>query len=203
MAKKKTSKEKPSIKKQNVVAPSPPNFLIVGIGASAGGLEAFKQFFEQMPADTGMAFVIVQHLDPTHKSMLSDLLRNYTKMKVLEVKDNNKILPNTIYTIPPNKEMGVMNGSLHLMDPTMARGHRRTIDYFMRSLAEDQKEKSVGIILSGTGTEGALGLKAIKGEGGLTLVQEPASAKYDGMPLSAIASKAADIILAPEKCPSI
>jgi two-component system, chemotaxis family, CheB/CheR fusion protein len=201
MAKKKTIREQPAKNLQTNVGVPPPHFLIVGIGASAGGLEAFKQFFEQMPADTGMAFVIVQHLDPTHKSMLSDLLRNYTPMKVTEVKDNTKVAPNTIYTIPPNKEMGILNGTLHLMEPTVARGHRRTIDYFMRSLAEDQKEKSVGIILSGTGTEGALGLKAIKGEGGLTLVQEPASAKYDGMPISAITSNAADIILPVDKMP--
>ena len=140
---------------------SSPNFLIVGMGASAGGLDAFKRFFEKLPPNTGMAFVIVQHLDPTHKSMLSELLRNYTKMKVLEVKDNTKVSSNTVYTIPPNKEMGILNGVLKLMDPSQARGHRKTIDYFMRSLASDQKERAVGIIFSGTGSEGANGLKAM------------------------------------------
>jgi two-component system CheB/CheR fusion protein len=180
---------------------SSPNFLIVGMGASAGGLDAFKRFFEKLPPNTGMAFVIVQHLDPTHKSMLSELLRNYTKMKVLEVKDNTKVSSNTVYTIPPNKEMGILNGVLKLMDPSQARGHRKTIDYFMRSLASDQKERAVGIIFSGTGSEGANGLKAIKGEGGLAIVQDPESAKYDGMPRSAIASQAADFILTAEKMP--
>ena len=176
-------------------------FLIVGIGASAGGLESFISFFQNIPPNTGMAFVVVQHLDPTHKSLLSDLLRNYTKMTVLEAVDNTRILPNTIYTIPPNKELAIFNGVLQVLEPTEARGFRRTIDHFMRSLAKDQQEKAVGIILSGTGTEGAAGLKAIKGEGGLTLVQDPESAKYDGMPRNAIAAQAADYILPPADMP--
>ncbi len=211
MAKKKTNQSDKANKKEAnsaesqqpefPISPVPKDFLIVGLGASAGGLDSFKKFFEAMPPDTGMAFVIVQHLDPSHKSILSDLLRNFTSMKVLEVKDNMKVNPNTLYTIPPNKKMGILNGYLKLMEPTELRGARRTIDYFFRSLASDQKEKSVGIILSGTGTEGTIGLKAIKGEGGLAIVQEPTSAKYDGMPRSVIAANSADIILPVEKMP--
>ena len=194
----KKSTPKSSVKKTKN---TPPNFLKVGIGASAGGLDAFKRFFENIAHDTGMAFIVVQHLDPTHKSMLSELLRNYTKMQVQEVLDNTKVMPNTVYTIPPNKEMGILNGTLKLMDPVQARGHRRAIDYFMKSLASDQKEKAVGIIFSGTGSEGAIGLKAIKGEGGLSIVQNPETAKYDGMPRSVLAANAADIMLDAEDMP--
>jgi two-component system CheB/CheR fusion protein len=178
-----------------------PDHLVVGLGASAGGLEAFKAFFQNMPADTGMAFVVVQHLDPTHKSMLSELLSHYTKMQVLEALDKTKVKPNTVYTIPPNKELRIRNGKLQLMAPFETKGYRRTIDYFLRSLAEDQKENAVGIILSGTGTEGANGLKAIKGRGGLAIVQDPKSAKYEYMPQNAIASNAADAVLPAEKMP--
>jgi len=202
MAKQQPNKKEHPSKKKSSPASKAPDFLIVGIGASAGGLEAFKEFFNNMPPDTGMAFIIVQHLDPTHKSFLSDLLRHYTKMEVLEIIDNTKVLPNTIYTIPPNKELGIFNKTLQLMEPVELRGHRRTIDYFMRSLADDQKDKAVGIILSGTGIEGAIGLKAIKGAGGLTMVQDPNTAKYDGMPRSAIAASSADYILAADKMPS-
>lgn len=176
-------------------------FLIVGLGASAGGLAAFQQFFLNMPPQTEMAFVLVQHLDPTHKSLLSELLRNYTQMQVIEVRDNMEVVPGTIYTIPPNKEMGILNGRLLLTPPHQDRGYQRTIDYFFRSLAEDQKENAVGIVLSGSGSEGAIGIQAIKGEGGLALAQYPQSAQYDAMPRNAIASKAVDAVLPVEKMP--
>lgn len=171
------------------------NFLIVGMGASAGGLETFNDFFEIMPENSGMAFVLVQHLDPTHKSLMVDLIEKHTQMKISEVVDHTKVLPNHIYVIPPNKDMAIFNGILHLMDPTQARGFRKPIDYFFRSLAEDQMDKAIGIVLSGTGTEGTLGLKNIKNQGGLAIVQEPKSAKYDGMPRSVVAANAHDFIL--------
>jgi two-component system CheB/CheR fusion protein len=175
------------------------SFPIVGIGASAGGLEAFEQFFTHMPPDSGMAFVLVQHLDPTHESILTDLLKKYTRMPVSQVANKMPVAPNQVYVIPPNRDMALVNGTLHLMAPTMPRGLRLPIDYFFRSLAADQKDKAICIVLSGTGADGTLGLKTIKGEGGLTIVQSPESAHYDGMPVSAISTGLVDVVLPPEK----
>jgi two-component system, chemotaxis family, CheB/CheR fusion protein len=177
------------------------SFTIVGMGASAGGLEALEKFFTHMPPDSGMAFVIVLHLDPTHESIMDSLLKKVTKMQVYQVEDGMKAQPNCVYVIPPKKDMIVMNGNLQLLDSELRRGLRRPIDFFFRSLAEDQKERAICIVLSGTGTEGTLGLKAIKGEGGLVMVQSLESAKYDGMPRSAIATDLADYILPPEDMP--
>ncbi len=117
-------------------------FPIVGIGASAGGLDAFQKFFTNMPPDTGMAFVLVQHLDPTHKSILSELIKRYTSMQVLEVEDGMLVEPNSVFVIPPNRCMGILHGKLHLLEPTELPGHRTPIDYFFRTLAEDQKRRS-------------------------------------------------------------
>ena len=180
------------------------SFPIVGIGASAGGLAAFEKFFANMPATTesGMAFVLVQHLDPDHKSILTDLIKKYTKMKVFEVTDGIEVQPNCAYIIPPNKDMAFMHGKLHLMNPVAARGLRLPIDYFFRSLAQDQHERAICIVLSGTGTDGTLGLKEIKGQGGMTMVQDPDSADYDGMPRSAIATGMVDYILPPDQMPA-
>ncbi|MEL4454426.1 CheR family methyltransferase [Lutimonas vermicola] len=178
-------------------------FLIVGMGASAGGLEAFKEFFSELPDAPGMAFVIVQHLDPTHKSLMVDLLKKYTKMQVSEVKDHNQVVKDHVYIIPPNKDMAILNGILHLMEPTLARGFRKPIDFFLRSLANDQGARAVGIILSGTGTEGTLGLKDVKGHGGLTIVQDPKTAQYDGMPRSVITAGAQDFILPVKEIPKL
>lgn len=178
-------------------------FLIVGIGASAGGLEAFKTFFSELPDVPGMAFVIVQHLDPTHKSLMVDLLKKYTKMQISEVKDHTKVLKDHIYIIPPNKDMAIFNGILHLMEPSLPRGFRKPIDFFQRSLANDQGVRAVGIILSGTGTEGTMGLKDIKGHGGLTIVQDPETAQYDGMPRNVIAAGAQDFILPIKEIPKL
>lgn len=177
------------------------SFTIVGIGASAGGLEAFEQFFTHMPSDSGMAFILVSHLDPTHKSILGDLLQRYTNMAIFQVEDGMVVEPNCLYLIPPNRDMSILHGSLQLFEPAVSQGIRHPIDFFFRSLAEDQGEKAIGIVLSGTGTEGALGLKAIKGEGGLVLAQEAATAKYDGMPASAIATGIIDYVLPPDKMP--
>ncbi len=178
-----------------------PVFPIVGIGASAGGLEAFEQFFTNMPHESGMAFVLIQHLDPLHKSILTELIGRYTKMQVVEVTDGMLTQPNTVYVIPPNRYMAILHRKLHLLQPTEMPGPRVPIDFFFRSLAKDLQEKAICIVLSGTGTEGALGIRAIKGEGGMAMVQEPESAKYDGMPRHAIATGLVDYVLSPEKMP--
>jgi two-component system, chemotaxis family, CheB/CheR fusion protein len=177
------------------------SFPIVGIGASAGGLEAFEQFFRAMPPESGMAFVLIQHLDPTHKSILSDLIGHYTSMKVAQIQDAMRVEPNRVYVIPPNRYLAILHGKLHLMEPPVSSGIRTPIDSFFRSLAEDQKEKGICIVLSGTGTEGTLGLRAIKGEGGMVMVQSPESAKYNGMPRSAVATGLADYIVPVDKMP--
>ena len=175
---------------------------MVGIGASAGGLDAFERFFRHVPPDSGMAFVIVQHLDPTHKSLLVELLQRFTPLPVLEIEDGMAVPPNHVYVIPPNNDLTIAGGVLRLEQrPADSTGPRLPIDSFFRSLAEDQRERAVGIVLSGTGSEGAQGLKEIKGAGGLTLVQEPASAQYDGMPRHAIATGFVDLILPPEQMP--
>jgi two-component system CheB/CheR fusion protein len=176
-------------------------FNIVGIGASAGGLEAFEQFFRTIPPDCGMAFVLVSHLDPDHASLLTEILQRTTTMPVVEAQDQIKVAPNCVYVLPPNREMAIFHGALQLSTPEMPRGQRMVIDAFLRSLAEDQGEKAIGIILSGTGTDGTLGLRAIQGAGGITLVQEPGTAKYDGMPVSAIHAGYATYTLPVEKMP--
>ena len=176
-------------------------FPIVGIGASAGGLEAFEEFFRAMPADSGMAFVLVAHLDPTHVSLLPELLQKHTQMRVFQVEDGMVVEPNAVYVIPPNKDLNLFNGVLQLMDLTHPRGARLPIDSFFRSLAQDQGSNAVCIILSGTGSDGTLGLKAIKGELGMVMVQDETSARYDGMPRSAIVTNLADYVLPPEKMP--
>jgi two-component system CheB/CheR fusion protein len=180
---------------------SDPSFPIVGIGASAGGLEALELFFSAMRADSGMAFVLVSHLDPTHVSLLPELLQRHARFPVCQIKDGTKVEPEHLYIIPPNKDLRILNGVLQLLDFTRPRGVNMPIDSFFRSLAQDQGANAIGIILSGTGTDGTLGLKAIKGELGMVMVQEEESATYDGMPRSAIATGLADYILPPGKMP--
>ena len=176
-------------------------FPIVGLGASAGGLEAFEQFFRSAPPDSGMAFVLVSHLDPSHASILTEILQRTTTMPVAEAQDQMAVAPNCVYVIPPNRDMAIFHGVLQLSVPEQPRGQRMPIDAFLRSLADDQGENAVGVILSGTGTDGTLGLRAILGAGGVSLVQEPATAKYDGMPTSAIQAGYATHILPVEKMP--
>ncbi len=185
-------------------AASPPasvSFPIVGIGASAGGLEALEQFLGHVPAGSGMAFVIVQHLDPTRKGILTELLQRATGMKVLQVRDESKVEPDCVYVIPPNKDMSILHGVLHLLEPSAPRGLRLPIDFFLRSLAQDQQERSVGVILSGMGSDGTLGIRAIKEKAGLVLVQDPGSAKFDGMPRSAVETGLADLVAPAEQLP--
>jgi chemotaxis methyl-accepting protein methylase len=176
-------------------------FPIVGIGASAGGLEALELFLAHVPPASGLALVIVQHLDPTHQGIMPELLQRVTAMKVFQVKDRMKVEPNCVYVIPPNKDMSILHGLLYLLEPASARGLRLPIDFFFRSLAEDRQEGSIGVILSGMGSDGTLGLKAIKEKAGVVLVQEPASAKFDSMPRSAIGAGLADIIAPVEELP--
>ncbi len=175
-------------------APAHVSFPIVGIGASAGGLEALEQFLSRVPPGSGMAFVIIQHLDPTHKGIMPELLQRSTGMKVIQVKDRTTVQPDCVYVIPPNKDMSILHGVLHLLAPASPRGLRLPIDFFLRALAQDQQEHSVGVILSGMGSDGTLGLRAIKEKAGVVLVQEPSTAKFDSMPRSAIDAGFADIV---------
>lgn len=177
------------------------SFPIIVLGASAGGLEAFEQFFRHVPPDSGMAFVLVSHLDPGHVSMLTEILQRSTAMPVAEAQDQMVVAPNQVYVIPPNRDMTIFHGTLQLSVPAGLRGQRMPIDFFLRSLAEDQGEKAIGVILSGTGTDGTLGLRAIHGAGGVAFVQDPSTAKYDGMPTSAVQSSLATYVLPAEKMP--
>ena len=195
----------------DIVVDAPPEtdragggFPVVGIGASAGGLAAFEAFFSGMPAigDPGMAFVLVQHLAPDHKSILTDLIRRYTRMQVFEVEDGMTVRPNCAYIIPPGRDMAFLNGTLQLLEPSAPRGQRLPIDFFFRSLSQDQRERAIGIVLSGTGSDGTLGVRAIKGEGGMVMAQNPASTEYDGMPRSAIATGLVDFELPPAEMPA-
>jgi chemotaxis methyl-accepting protein methylase/PAS domain-containing protein len=176
-------------------------FPIVGIGASAGGLEALEQFLRQVPGKSGMAFVIVQHLDPTHKGVLPELLQRATGMEVFQARDRMRVRPDCVYVIPPNKNMSILHGVLHLFAPTAPRGLRLPIDFFLRSLAEDQQERSIGVILSGMGSDGTMGLRAIKEKAGVSLAQEPASARFDSMPRSVIDAGLADLVAPAEELP--
>lgn len=167
-------------------------------------MAAFEAFFSAMPAigDPGMAFVLVQHLAPDHKSILSELIRRYTRMQVFDVEDGMKVRPNCAYIIPPNRDMAFLNGSLQLLEPAAPRGQRLPIDFFFRSLAQDQHERAIGIVLSGTGSDGSLGVRAIKGEGGMVMAQNPESTEYDGMPRSAVATGLVDYVLPPAEMPA-
>ncbi|NTV01240.1 MAG: PAS domain-containing protein [Chlorobiaceae bacterium] len=175
--------------------------VVVGIGASAGGLEAIEVFLKQVPASSGMAFVIVQHLDPVHKGFMVELLQRVTPMPVVQVADATLIEPEHVYVIPPNKDMSMLKGRLYLVDPVKPHGMRLPVDYFFRSMAEDLQQESIGVILSGMGSDGTLGLRAIKEKGGGVFVQDPSTAKFDGMPRSVIDTGLADVVAPPEELP--
>ena len=176
-------------------------FPIVCIGASAGGLEALEQFLGNVSEKSGLAYVVIQHLDPTQKGMLPELLQRVTRMKVFQVKDRMAIRQDCVYVIPPNTSMSILKGVLHLFEPIEARGLRLPIDFFMRSLADDQMENSIGVILSGMGSDGTIGLQAIKEKNGIVLVQEPSTAKYDSMPRNAMDSVVVDIVAPANQLP--
>ena len=205
MAKKNNSQAEVNLGEDNYNPPQADapeeKFPIVGIGSSAGGLEALELFLKNIPEDSDMAFVIVQHLDPTRKDLMVELLQRVTTLQVLQAEERMVVKPKCIYIIPPNKDMSIFHGMLHLFEPAKPRGLRLPIDYFFRSLADDQQDKGIGVILSGMGTDGTLGLGAIKEKGGVVFIQDPASAKYDSMPKSAIEAGLADVITTVEDIP--
>jgi two-component system CheB/CheR fusion protein len=180
-----------------------PGIPVVGIGASAGGLGAFEAFMGSISekAPTGMAFVLVQHLAPDHKSLLTELVKRFTWMQVFAVEDGMVVQADCVYVIPPNRDLTLLGGRLQLLEQTTPRGHHLPIDFFFRSLAQDQGERAIGIVLSGTGSDGTLGIRSIKGEGGMAMAQTPESTEYSGMPQSAIATGLVDYILPPEAMP--
>ncbi|HQR05263.1 MAG TPA: chemotaxis protein CheB [Gemmatales bacterium] len=175
---------------------------IVGIGASAGGLEALERLFENMPTQTGMAFVVVQHLSPDFKSVMDELLARKTKIPIFRVEDSMTVHADAIYLIPPRKDMIISNGKLLLTDKDPTQVISLPIDHFFRSLAHEAMDRSIGIVLSGTGSDGSRGIRDIHEAGGLVLVQNPETAKFDGMPNSAKQTGAVDLVLAPEDMPA-
>ncbi|HEY5583777.1 MAG TPA: chemotaxis protein CheB [Ruminiclostridium sp.] len=170
------------------------DFPIIGIGASAGGLEALELFLRNVPEKSGMAFIVVQHLNPTRKSIMVELLHSVTAMTVLLVKENTSVQPNCVYIIPPKMDMSLFHGVSHLLEPVAARGHRLPIDCLFCTMADDLRKLAIGVILSGMGSDGTQGLKAIKEKGGVVFVQEPVSAQFDSMPKSAINTGLVDIV---------
>lgn len=177
-------------------------FPIIALGASAGGLEAFTAFLAKFPPNSGVGIIIIQHLDPTQKTMLTELLQRVTSMPIVEVRNNMQVEKDCVYVIPPNKDLSILHGVLYLLEPAAPRGQRLPIDLFFRALADDRQAYAVGVVLSGMGSDGALGLRAIKENTGLNVVQAPASAKFDSMPRSAIDAGLADIVGAPEELPA-
>lgn len=173
----------------------------MGIGASAGGLEAFEQFFARVPVRSGLAFIVVQHLDPTQKAMLAELLQRVTPLHVCEAAERMHVEADHVYVIPPNAELSLVQGMLHVMPPTEPRGMRLPVNVLFSSMARDQGAAAIGVVLSGMGSDGTQGLLALKAVGGLTVVQEPASAQFDSMPRSAIDAGCADIVAQPADMP--
>jgi two-component system CheB/CheR fusion protein len=175
----------------------PEGFVIVGVGASAGGLEAFSELLRALPPDTGMTFVLVLHLDPHHQSILAEVLSNRTKMPVLQVRDGMRVKPNHVYVIPPNTTMA-LSQRMFVLTPRVARDAHNPIDIFFTSLAKEFGANAIGVILSGTASDGTLGLKAIKAASGITFSQDQ-TAKFDSMPRTAVAAGAVDFVLPPQQ----
>lgn len=193
------SQHQPQSSKTRHLVPVP--LPIIGIGASAGGLEALELFFTHVPANSGLAYVIVQHLAANHKSIIVELLQHKTSMPVMEITERMIIAANHVYLIPPGYDLSILNGVLHLLEPIAPHGLRLPIDFFFRSLADDQQQQSIGVILSGMGSDGTLGLRAIKEKAGAIFVQEPTTAKFDSMPRSAISTGQVDVIAAVQELP--
>jgi len=183
--------------------PAAESFPVVGLGASAGGLDAFRRLLAALPPGTGMAFILIQHLDPTHVSMMVDLLAGHTPMTVQQAADGMPLERDHVYLIPPGTYLSIRGGALRLSEPLERHGARLPFDFFLRSLAEELGERAICVILSGTGSDGSQGLKAVKKNGGLVIVQDPDDAEYDGMPRSAIMTGAADLVLPVAKIPEI
>src|SRR5215831_10925064 len=197
--KKKVRSKKP---KRQTVAPAgnmPATFPIVAIGASAGGLEAFSNLLRSLPAEPGIALIFIPHLDPTHESAMVELLSRTTRLPVFQAEEGMRVAVNSVYVLPPNWDMTISEGVLHLARRGTERGHHMPIDTFLRSLAYDQGANAMGVILSGTANDGTIGLAAIKDNAGITFAQDTNSAKYDGMPNSAISSGMVDYILPPDR----
>jgi len=197
----KTKTDLSVINNSNNISQSGEPLYYVAVGASAGGLEAIETLFSRMPVDTGFAFIIIQHLSPDYKSLMVELLSKKTKMPVHRAEDHMQVLANNVYLIPPKKNLSIFHGKLLLSEQDHSKGINLPIDYFFKSLAEDQGEKSICIILSGTGSDGVRGLRAIKENGGMVMVQKEDTAKFDGMPRAAIATGLVDFIIPPEEMP--
>lgn len=191
----KNNSQEPSTVKNSSLSRSTLEYPVVGIGASAGGLKALMTFFEHMPSDCGMAFVVIMHLSPKHESSADKILQNVTRMPVLQVNQPVPIERNTIYVIPPAMDLLMNDGYLRLQKPTRERGAQVAIDLFFRALADVHHTHAIGIVLSGSGADGSVGLARIKEQGGVTLAQTPEDAEYDSMPLSAIDTGVVDIVL--------
>jgi two-component system CheB/CheR fusion protein len=176
-------------------------FPVIGMGGSAGSFPSFEKFFTHMPANSGMAFIIVMHLDPNHKGQIADLIQNYTAMPVTEAADGVAVQADHVYIIPPNKDMGIHNRKILLLTPSKPDSHRLPIDYFFQSLADDQWNHAVGIIFSGMGSDGETGIRMIKEKLGMSMVQDPETAQYDSMQLASIGTNLADYVLSPEEMP--
>src|SRR6266481_3354411 len=177
------------------------SFPVVGLGASAGGLDASRRLLATLPPGTGMAFILIQHLDPTHASMMVDLLAGHTPMTVQQAAEGMPLESEHVYLIPPGAYLAIRDGALRLSKPRERHGARLPFDFFLRSLSEELGERAICVILSGTGGDGSLGLKAVKEKGGLVIVQDPDEAEYDGMPRSAILTGAVDLVLPVGKIP--
>ena len=177
------------------VATSPDSFAVVGIGASAGGLQACQKLLDAMPDDLGMAFILVQHLDPTHPSLMAELLARHTRMQVQQATEGMLIAPDTLYAIPPGTYLSVSHGALHLSQPDAPHGARLPFDFLLRSLAEEYASRAVGVVLSGTGADGSIGVQSIRQHHGFVIAQKPEEAEYDGMPSAAIAAHVVDMVL--------
>jgi len=173
---------------------------VVGLAGSAGSLESFKHFFAGMPDNSGAAFVIIQHLAPSHKSMLAEILAQHTRMPVCEAREGMPIEENSVYVIPPNQYLGIRDGVLYLAEPVTEHGIRLPIDFFFRSVAEDRQERAICVLFSGAGSDGALGIRAVRGAGGLTIAQDD-TAQFPDMPRSAVATGMVDLVLRPDQMP--
>src|ERR1700733_2367385 len=171
------------------------DFPVVGIGASAGGLDACRKLLGALPSDNGMAFILVQHLDPTHESMMAELSAHRTSMTVVQASSSMLVEREHLYIIPPGSYLSVSNGALHLSRPEAHHGARLPFDFLLRSLAKEYGERAICVILSGTGADGSLGLKAVKEKGGLVIAQDPDEAAFDGMPGNAVQTGAVDLVL--------
>lgn len=182
---------------------APPDFYVVGIGASAGGLEALEQIFEAMPEDSSMAFVVVQHLSPDFKSLMDELLARHTRMPIHRVEDGMAVEPNSLYLLPPKQEMIISSGRLLLSEKDTTQVLSLPIDHFFRSLAQDMGPRGIAVVLSGTGSDGSRGIRDVHEAGGLVVVQAAESAKFDGMPKSALDTGVVDIEIEPSRIPAV